>query len=363
MSLKNSLIVLLLTLLRSLKAKKQQDPQKPLQFLVVSTTALGDTLWATPALHALKKAHPEAHVSVLTSPIGNEVLSSSPYVDELFILQKPHLLSLAKIYLTLRKRAIDTVFIFHTSQRAVLPFCHLLAPERIIGSAGINKGLDTLFTDPLAQKYEHEIERRLRIIEKRGPIERTEHLELFLREQDRKNAEDLLKNLGLLSSSTLIGIHPGAKDKFKQWDPKCFIELGRRLQKSLNCALLITGSPNEKELTEQIAKEIPGAIALREPVPLKTLAALIERFDVYISNDTGPMHVAFAVKTPTVSLFTATDSALCGPHKAESAAVIQKPITCTPCLKKKCKLPFCMLQISPKEVEEKVSSLIKGSRV
>lgn len=363
MSLKNSLIVFFLKMIRRLKATKLQDPQKPLQFLVVSTTALGDTLWATPALKTLKTAHPKAMVSVLTSPIGKEVLSQSPYVDEIFVLQKPHLLSLAKIYLKLRRRAIDTAFMFHTSQRAVLPFCHLLAPKKIIGSTGINKGLDTLLTDPIPQKYEHEIERRLRIVEKRAPAEKSVHLELFLQEEDRKNAEELLKNHNLLSSSALVGIHPGAKDKFKQWDPTCFVELGKRLQKSLNCSVLITGGPSEKELTKQIAKEIPGAVALTDPVPLKTLAALIERFNIFISNDTGPMHVAFAVKTPTVALFTATDSHLCGPHMAEKTAVLQKHLTCTPCLRKKCKLPFCMLQISPKEVEEKALSLMKGSPV
>jgi len=361
MSVKNLLIVFFLRAIRSLTPKKQQETKAHPHYLIVSTTALGDTLWATPALKALRASEPKASISVLTSPIGKEVFSGTPYVDEVLVLQKPHLFSLIKIYILLRKKTIDTVFIFHTSQRAVLPFCYLLKPKEIIGTAGINKGLDTLLTKALEPKYEHEIERRLRIVSENSSSQKPQ-LELFLSSEDRENASSFLKKHNLPTDSLLIGLHPGAKDKFKQWPPECFIELGSRFKKSMQCSIIVTGGPSEKELTEQIASGIPDAIALTESVPLKTLAGLIERCGIFITNDTGPMHVAFAVNTPTVALFTATDSNLCGPYHAKNVHVIQKQKTCTPCLRKKCMLPFCMLQISPKEVEAKAHQLLKGSK-
>lgn len=360
MSLKNLLIVFFLKTVRKLTPNKKQEPGTHPHYLAVSTTALGDTLWATPALKALKTSQPQATISVLTSPIGKEVLSASPYVDEILVLKKPHLFSLIKIYKQLRKKQIDTVFIFHTSQRAVLPFCYLLRPKEIVGSAGINKGLDSLLTKALEPKYEHEIERRLRIVSQSAPAKES-HLELFLSNDDRERADLFLQKNNFSSESLIIGLHPGAKDKFKQWPPECFIELGHRFKKTLNCSIIVTGGPSEKELAQQIASAIPDAVALTESVPLKTLAGLIERCGIFVTNDTGPMHVAYAVKTPTVALFTETDSHLCGPYHAQKVQVIQKQKTCTPCLRKKCRLPFCMLQISPKEVEEKVHQLLRGS--
>ena len=359
MSIKNLLIVFFLKVIRKFSPARKESTDAP-HFLVVTTTALGDSLWATPAIRALKTSHPTCFLSVLTSPIGKEVLSDNPYVDKIYVLEKPHISSLLKIFFQLRKKPINKAYIFHTSQRMILPFCYLLQPQEIVGTAGINKGLDTLLNISFKQKPEHEIQRRLRMVN--APETANPSLELFLTDSDRKNASSYRERKHLSNSPVIIGMHPGAKDKFKQWPPECFIELGNRLKQSLDCSILITGSPHEKELTEQIARKIPGAIALTEKVPLKTLAGLIEKLDLFITNDTGPMHVAFAMQTPTVSLFTVTESKLCGPYLAKKATVIQKHKTCTPCLRKRCMLPFCMLQISPKEVEEKVHNSLKGAK-
>ena len=359
MSCKNILILFFLKAIRKFSPEQKKSTSDP-HFLVVTTTALGDSLWATPAIRALKTSHPTCFLSVLTSPIGKEVLSDNPYVDKVFTLQKPHILSLIKTFIQLKKKPIDKVFIFHTSQRMILPFCYLLHPQEIIGTAGINKGLDKLLTTALKQKPEHEIQRRLKIVQ--APKTAYPLLQIFLSATDKEHASSFIQSRCSTDSPYIIGMHPGAKDKFKQWPPECFIELGNRLKQSLKCSIIITGSPHEKELTEQIAKKIPGAIALTEKVPVKTLAGLIEKLDLFITNDTGPMHVAFAMQTPTVSLFTVTDSNLCGPYLAKKATVIQKHKTCTPCLRKKCMLPFCMLQISPKEVEEKALYSLKGGK-
>ena len=154
-------------------------------------------------------------------------------------------------------------------------------------------------------------------------------------------------------------MHPGAKDIFKQWPKECFVELGKWLKNSYDCSILITGGPQERSLTEYIASQIPDAVALTDSIDIKVLAAIIEHLSLFITNDTGPMHVAFAMRTPTVSLFTVTDHTLCGPLNIDNARVIQKHKTCTPCLRKKCMLPFCMLQIGVKEVQKEVQSLLK----
>ncbi len=342
MQIKNYLIRWLVGLL-----KPWMGSHKGNRFLIVSTTGLGDTLWGTPALRALRQTCPAAYIAVLTSPVGGEVLQNNPHLDEIFTLR--HTWSLIKLLPLLRKRQIATVLIFHTSQRFVLPICSLLGASRIVGTEKINKGLDSLLTERLPASPVHEIERRLQIA---GIKTDSKQMEIFPSVADHRKAAEVTP------SGVVVGMHPGAKDLFKQWPPSHFIKLGNELQKSLGCTLVITGSPSEKQLVEQIAAAIPGAIALYRDLSIPAFAAFLSRLSLFITNDTGPLHLASASKTPTVALFTPTDPQLCGPYFAPHVHVIQKKPTCLPCLRKKCREPFCLLQISPDEVLKAALTLV-----
>jgi ADP-heptose:LPS heptosyltransferase len=323
------------------------------RFLIVSTTGLGDTLWGTPAIRALRQTYPDAYIGVLTSTIGKQVLQSSPHIDEIFVVKDPPLFSLLKLFPALIKRKIAKILIFHISQRPLLPFCTLLGAGRIIGTEKINKGLDFLLTDQLETKKIHEIERRLEVVQAAGAEVKSRLMEFF------PSADDHQKAAALLPPGFVIGLHPGAKDKFKQWPPSHFIALGRQLKEKLGCQIVVTGTPAEKSLVNSITHSIEGAIGIYEGVSISTLAALLSKLSLYITNDTGPLHIACATTTPTIALFTPTDPVLCGPHFAPHVLVLQKKPTCFPCLKKKCQDPFCMLQISTDEVMGAALDLLK----
>ncbi|MCB1110576.1 MAG: glycosyltransferase family 9 protein [Chlamydiia bacterium] len=340
--MKNKLIRGLLTLAPSKKFERKGEPR----ILIVSTTGLGDSLWGTPAIRALRMKYPQATLSLLTSPIGAQVFQNNPHLNEIFTLKDPALMSSCKLLKTLRKKAFDTALIFHLSQRPVLPLVTLAGPAKIVGTTGINKGLDHLLTDPLPQTKTHEIQRRLEIA---GCPEASPEMELFLTEDENHTALSHLPDAPLV-----IGMHPGAKDKFKQWDPKHFVELGRKLAQEKGATLLITGDRSEAPLAEQIAQAIPHAHSVAGKLPVRVTAALIEKLSLFITNDTGPMHLAFAMGTPTLALFSPTDPRLCGPYKISHGTVLQKPRTCTPCIRKKCRSPFCMEQISPQEAYEAI---------
>ncbi len=340
--MKNHLIKLLLTLAPKRKNQQRGAPR----ILVVSTTGVGDSLWGSPAIRALRKKHPKGYIALLTSPIGKQLFQNNPYLDEIFTLKNPALLSSIKLLGALRKKAFDTAFIFHLSQRPILPLVSLAGPSKIVGTEGINKGLDYLLTDPIKQSPIHEIQRRLNIADCENS---SPEMELFLTEDENEAALKHLPNTHLI-----IGMHPGAKDKYKQWDPKHFIELGRKLAKEKGATLMITGDKGEAPLAEQIASSIPGAISVAGKLPVRVTAALIEKFDLFVTNDTGPMHIAFAMGTPTIAVFSPTDPKLCGPYQISHGTTFQKPRTCTPCIRKKCRSPFCMEQISPDEVYERI---------
>ena len=295
---------------------------------------MGDTLWGTPAIRAIKKNNPNAHLTVLTSPMGKQLLLHNPYIDQLVTIQEPNLRK--KIQLI----KADVSLIFHISQRVMMPLSYLSNANRIIGSAGINKGLDEILTDCVEKKQEHEIARRLRLVEKMGIPSAGNEMEIFLTKDERKKVAQFPR--------PILAIHPGAKDRFKQYPPHLFAKAA----KNFRGTVLITGGKEEVALCEQVAKEIPGSISLAGKLSLRALAALIENVDLFLTNDTGPMHIAFAMKTRTIALFGPTDPNLCGPYDYENATLFRAPPTCTPCLKKKCQEPFCMRQIMPTKIAE-----------
>ncbi len=346
--MKNFFIRILISLFRPFR-KPHSVAER---FLIVSTTGLGDTLWATPAIKALRKTHPHAYIAVLTSPIGKEVLAHNPHVDELFLIDRPWW----QLVRALKKKWIGTALVFHTSQRMALPLCYFIGASEIVGTQGLHKGLDFILTKPLEQKPVHEIARRLEIAAQVDAHAPEPLLELFIHPEDQDAAEQFLAKYALPPYIPLIGIHPGAKDMFKQWSPACFIELGKRLTEHLGAQVIITGSASEKALVSEIASRIQGAIPLAGELSLRPLAALIKKMELFIANDTGPMHVAFAMRTPTVALFGPTDPERCGPYLAAPVSVIRKRPSCSPCLRKSCREPFCLLQIG---VEEAYNAALK----
>ncbi|NGX26981.1 MAG: Lipopolysaccharide core heptosyltransferase RfaQ [Chlamydiae bacterium] len=353
MTWKNRLIKVLLWFFNP-ETTRTRRPQTPSSFLIVSTTGLGDTLWGTPAMRALRQSFPDAEISVLTSTIGAAVLKHNKHIDELFVLSSSPFFSFFRFFLTLRKRKFDSILVFHTSQRIVLPFCALLEAPQIIGTRGINKDLDFLLTKALPQKYQHEIDRRLDIVREIGAHVSDYALEITFRKQEEQNIRRFLEGNGIPEHIPLVGLHPGAKNAFKQWPKESFIEVGKRLMQHLGCQILVSGDQSEALIAYEIASKIPGAIPIAGELELSSFAALLKKMMVFITNDTGPMHIAFATQTPTIAIFGPTDPNLCGPFHVKNAHVLATPKTCNPCLKKNCADPFCLLAIGPDAVYDAV---------
>lgn len=335
-------------------------PTNQKRLLIVTTTGLGDTLWATPSISSIKDSHPDCYLGVLTSPIGKQVLENSPHIDEFFILERSRLFKLPRLLKSLRKKRFDTALIFHISQRVALPLVALSGVKNIYGTQSLTKGFDHLLTQTFSQANTyHEIQRRLDIAEALPLKARKNLLEVFPSQEDRYKALSLLPPY---KNKLIVVLHPGAKDRFKMWDTGHFISLGNLLKNSFNVQIYITGNFKESYLCETIASQIEGAINLAGQLSVLQTAALLSLSHLFISNDTGPMHLGFAVKTKTIALFCATHSKLCGPFMADNVFIIQKEKTCEPCIGKKCRSPFCMLQISPEEVYRQAAIFLNDKK-
>lgn len=323
---------------------------KKKRLLVVSTTALGDSLWALPAIESLRSSFPNSYLALLTSPIGKEVFTGHPCLDQIYEIKRP----IWKCFFSMRKKLykekFDAVLLFHASDRLIFLLSASLGAQELIGTEKINKGLDRVFSKLLLQEKEHEIVRRLKIVEAIGGKRSTEILRL---------PWNLPKNSCSKTKPT-IALHPGSKDSFKRWKLEHFITVANFFL-TQGFEVIVTGSFREKELIDAIVKNALGSTALKEGLSLQEFAKKLSEVDLLICNDTGPFHLASSLDIPTLAIFGPTDPFLCGPHLAKKSHVIQANLSCTPCLKRKCPIPFCLWQIGPHMVIEKACDILKSS--
>jgi ADP-heptose:LPS heptosyltransferase len=314
------------------------------RILIVSTTALGDTLWATPALEDLRRGLPGSRICVLTSLIGEEALRHHPAIDKLIVLQEPLLPRLHSLIRQIKKERFDAALIFHASQRLVLPLCTWSRIPRMIGTRGINKGLDDLLTHAIEPVFEHEIERRQRIVRQLNVSSGVGPVSYFVQPAERDQALQWLGHCG----RPCMAVHAGSKDLFRRYPPERFIQTIQIVQ-SHGIHIFLSGSASEAPLMEKIRQQVPGCRVV-PPSSLRFLAAIYEQMDLILSNDTGPFHLACALNRPAIGLYVPTDARLCGPYRAPRAIAISRPPTCQPCHKRRCRDPFCFLQITPEEI-------------
>ena len=331
------------------------DPQKP-RILIVSTTGLGDSLWATPTFFAIKEKYPNCFLAVLTSIIGKEVFTNNSLVDEIFILDKPFLRFIISLIKNLRKEKFQVIIIYHSSQRITLPICSLIGASMIIGTKKNNKGLDKLLTKKIDRKKEHEIKHRFRLIKEINiskenyPI----YFNPFFSSKQKTHSF-----LSPFIHKIKIVIHPGAANSYKCWNKDLFIRLVNLLSQDANVHIFITGYGKEKAIIEEIKDKANKKTTLIYNWPLHDLGALFSQMDLIISNDTGPAHLTIGVEGKLLVLFSPTDPLLFGPYCYAKAKVLSNKPCCNPCLKRKCLDPFCWYQISPEKVYKSALELLK----
>jgi len=350
--LKNFLLHLIAKIFH--RRKFHFDSKNP-RILIVSTTGLGDSLWATPTFFAIKEKYPNCYLAVLTSAIGKEVFMNNPFIDKIFTLEKPFIRFAFSLLKTLRKRKFQVVFLYHSSQRITLPLCSVIGASMIIGTKKMNKGLDKLLTKKVENIKEHEINRRFRLLKEINISNQTFPLSFHpLFSSQQKIFSFLAPNVKKIK----IAIHPGAADNYKCWNKDLFIELADLLSQDKNIQLYITGFGEEKALIEEIKDKVKRGITIVYNWHLHDLGALYSQMDLVISNDTGPAHVAIGVKSKLLVLFSPTDPFLFGPYRYPKAKILSHNPCCSPCLKRKCRDPFCWFQISSKKVYKSALELL-----
>ena len=318
---------------------------------------IGDMVLLTPALRALKTAYPQSHLVLLIRPLVADLMATHPYVDEVMVDNKGKGLNLLpsfyKFVSEVRRSDFDLAVVLHPTsfRNALIPF--LAGVSKRIGSNVSGRGI--LLTRTRVDRTDlHEVHRYLYVLELIDIHEPNAKLEFWHTDADRQATRHILARHGISPEEYLIGVNLGTTWRTKRWDLEKFAEVITQVQKRFGARILLTGSTAEIPLGEALAQITKvETINLIGKTTLMQLGALIESCTFYLTCDSGPMHIAAAVGTPTIALFGPTSPMRHGPY-GDNHEAIEKPVECRPCYKRKCMRKdqphLCMTEIDPNEV-------------
>ncbi len=340
------------------------------RILVRAVNWVGDTILSFPAVQRLKMHFSRSHLAVLVRQDLADLWKMFPYVDEVIAFQQRRgwsgLNGDLALGLSLRKKNFDLAVIFPRSFRSAFQIYLARIPVRL---GYRDEGRSLFLTDGVSRPYEilrvHRILYYQRLVNAFGEGEKWHPPKIFLAEDVRAWAERELKQWGLLDGRPLIGMNPGATyGVAKCWYPERFEELGRRLVQKWKASVLLFGKYEERAVNQEILSRLGrGAIDLAGKTSLPQLAAMLEKCDLLITNDTGTMHVATAVNTPVVAIFGPTDPVATGPWGEGHVVVRREGVSCSPCFKRICPTDHrCMKGITVDEMEQTVDRRLRSGR-
>ncbi len=327
------------------------------KILLIRLSSLGDIVLTTPAIRAVRANFPNAHIAMLVAKQSADVLRENPHLDEIITFDRfakdKDTGEMWRIVRLLRERkftlAIDLQRKFRTEMLMYLSG----APERV-GKSWL------CTTRVLEQGNKHVTEHYFDLLHAVGISAEDPKLELFLAESERRDAVQRLKTAGVVDTRLKVGLFPGAGWKLREWMPERFAAIGDRLVQHFDADVLIFGGQKESELVHTVANLMQTrVIPFAGNLQIRQLAACIKQCNLFVTNDTGPMHIATAVGTPTISLFGPGNHIRFQPLGALHET-IRHAVPCSPCKQftDKCKDNICMKGIGVDEVWDSISRVL-----
>ena len=314
--------------------------------LFIRPDHLGDMLLATPAIRALKVARPSVEIHVLAGAWSAPILAHYPEIDRVLTIpfpgferqsEKGGMLDpytyLLKVSRQLRLIGYEAAVIMRPDHWWGAALAHAAGIQQRIGYA--LDDVTPFLTDAVEYRYDHAIRQNLRLIEKwTGVIEDEDvRFDLPLYEDDITYVNDYLTQCGVKEGQTLIAIHPGAGTWVKRWEDEQWAIVADTLADQLESAIVFTGSEKELPIIQHIMNRMSHkAYTTAGDLSVGQLAALYGRTRVVLGPDSGPLHIASAVGTPTVALFGPADPIEFGTWGPKHRhAILTSSIGCRPC--------------------------------
>jgi heptosyltransferase II len=331
------------------------------KILVRATNWVGDAVMSLPALRALREKFPLAEISILARTWVADLYRREPFCNQLIPYTAATARAKFRVARELRTERFDCAILLQNAFEAAAIACLAQIPERI-GYARdgrsflLTRAIEVPPKGPHERFYYLELLRRAGILD---AIPASDQICLEGAPVARENGRERFRELGL--GEVVIGVSPGAAfGSAKQWLPERFAEAAGRIAGEIGAAVAVFGSKDERELCQTVAEAIRARV--KNFAGETTLAEFIDlaaACRVYLTNDSGAMHIASALGVPTVAIFGATDEVATGPT-GPLARVVREPVECSPCLKRECPIDHrCMTRVEIARVAETALELLK----
>ena len=333
------------------------------KILVRATNWIGDAVMCLPALRALRQRYPDAEICILAKPWVADLYGREPFCDRMIPYTPKTFADKWAAGRALARENFDCALLLQNAFEAALVAYAARIPERI-GYARDGRSLLLTRAIPVPKKGEiprHERFYYLELLHRAGilaTLPASEAIRLDGAAHAQESGRERFHKLGM--TGRIIGMSPGAAyGTAKRWLPERFAAAATQVAQELGGSVAIFGSASERELCAQIAAAITvpvhnfaGETSLAEYIDLAAACS------VYLTNDSGGMHVASALGVPTVAVFGATDDIGTGPT-GPLVRVVREPVECSPCLKRECPIDHrCMTRIPADRVAQAALELL-----
>ena len=341
------------------------------RILVVRTDRLGDVVLSTPVLKALRITYPKSFIAMMVSPYTQDIVKGNPYIDEVIVYDKDHLhaswFNSAKFALRLKKSKFDLAVILHPTNRVHILTFFAGIKRRI----GYDRKLSFLLTDKikhlkkLGQK--HEIEYCLDMLKTLNINSEDKSTHVVITKEAEDFVVNLLKSFEVSSGDRFLAVNPGASCPSRIWPVERFAKVSDILTEKYKFKVFILGGPKEESLGMEVAKHMKSdSINLSGKLSVSQLAALIKKCDLLISNDSGPVHVACALGTAVISIFSRNQPGL-HPRRfapqGKKSVFLHKQVGCVECIAHDCIKGFaCLKAITVEDVVATAEKLLADTR-
>jgi len=336
------------------------------RILVRAVNWVGDAVMTTPAIGAVREHFPQAEITLLANSLVSQLFSPHPWVDRLITFDRngAHRGFTGRFRLAaqLRKEAFDAAIILPNSfDSALIPWLAGIPVRLGKNSDGRGLLLTGCYRPDELTPICHEVEYYLGLLGHFGITGQAAAPFLSTTPAEDGEAAALLDRHGIRADDFLLGINPGAAfGSAKRWYPDRFADVARQLSRLKKARVVIFGGPGETDIAAEIEQHLGGVcLNLAGTTTVRGLMALIRKCSLFITNDSGPMHVAAAFGVPLVAIFGSTDHATTSPY-TERAVVVRKDIECAPCKLRECPIDHrCMKAVTADDVVSAAEQLLE----
>ena len=338
-----------------------------MKILIIKLRAIGDVVLSTAVIPNLRHAFPSAKIDFLVDHTAMDVVKGHPDLNKIHVLPPARKRMIGKsrspwghvsLFNVLRRQKYDIVFDLYGNPRSALLAWMTRAPIRV----GFDfRGRRWLYTRRIQPRgdFVHEVEFNLDALRGLGIPIVQKKLSFPLIDEDVAFVDDWLHR-NELTTSKRVGLHVWGGWPAKRWGLEQFANLADRLVESRGVEVILLWGPGEEEVVQSVVNKMHHRATIAPATSLKQLGALIDRCDLVVANDSGPMHIATALNTPTVGIYGPTKARLQGPYGQGHRVVYQTDLECLGCNKKECPRMVCMKTLSVDAVWDVIVDCISG---